>query len=107
MNRANSKIAVKDYSGARDDYSKYIELVPGSSQRASIEEVLRRLAAGIEEEQRFEAEAEARKLAAEEARKALLDQVAASLKASADETTNLSSGSGAVQGYDDELQLDQ
>jgi colicin import membrane protein len=107
LNRANARLSVKDYPGAMDDYARYLELAPGSAQRASIEEVMRRLSAGIEDARRAGAEADARRIAAEEARKALLDQVAASLKAAADETKNLSSGSGAVQGYGDELQLDQ
>lgn len=106
LNRANARLAVRDYPGARDDYGRYLELEPGSAQRASIEEVLRRLSAGIEESTRAAAEEEARRIAAAEARKALLDQVAASLKAAADETTSLSTGSGAVQGYEDELTLD-
>lgn len=106
LNRANARITVRDYSGARDDYSRYLELVPASAQRASIEEVVRRLSGGIEAEARAAAEAQARQIAAEEARQALIDQVTASLKAAADETTNLSSGSGSVQGYGDELQLE-
>jgi len=57
--------------------------------------------------QKAAAEAEAQRLAAEEAKKALLDQVGASLKASAEDTTSLSAGSGNVQGYDDSLELDQ
>jgi tetratricopeptide (TPR) repeat protein len=107
LNRANARLSTKDYAGARDDYSKYLELAPDSAQRAQIEEVVRRLSAGIDEAKRLAAEEEARKAAAEEARKALLDQVSASLKASADETKSLSSGSGAVQGYGDELKLDE
>jgi len=107
LNRANARLSIRDYTGARDDYQRYLELAPNSAQRASIEEILRRLAAGIEEALRQASEAEARRLAAEEARKALLEQVAASLKAAADETTSLSSGSGAVQGYGDELQLEE
>lgn len=106
LNRANARIAVKEFPLARDDYRKYLELVPDSSQRAAIEELIRRLEGGIAEATRLAAEAEAKRIADEEARKALLDQVAASLKAAADETTSLSSGSGAVQGYNDELQLE-
>ncbi|HOX33482.1 MAG TPA: tetratricopeptide repeat protein [Spirochaetales bacterium] len=107
LNRGNARLSIKDFPGARDDYARYLELEPGSAQRSSIEELLRRLASGIEESKRAEAEAEARRIAAEEARKALLDQVSASLKAAADETQSLSSGSGAVQGYGDELNLDE
>ncbi len=107
LNRANARMALRDYPGAREDYARYLELVPGSAQRASIEEILRRLSSGIEAAAKAAAEEEARRIAADEARKALLDQVAASLKAAADETKNLSSGSGAVQGYGDELTLDQ
>jgi len=106
LNRANARIATKEYKGARDDYARYLELEPASGQRAAIEEIMRRLDAGIADAAKAAAEAEAKRLAAEEARKALLDQVSASLKAAADETTSLSTGSGAVQGYGDELQLE-
>jgi len=106
LNRANARIAVRDYAGARSDYGRYLELEPGSAQRASIEEVVRRLGEGIEAEARAAAEEEARRIAAEQARQALIDQVTASLRAAADETQNLSSGSGSVQEYGDELELE-
>ena len=42
-------------------------------------------------------------VAEELARKSLLDEVTASLRAAAEDTTNLAAGSGQVQGYGDEL----
>jgi tetratricopeptide (TPR) repeat protein len=107
LNRANARLSVKDYGGAKDDYRRYLDLEPGSAQRASIEELLRRLDAGIADTERAAAAAEAKKLAEDAARKELLDKMAASLKAAADETTSLSAGAGDLQGYGDELKIDE
>jgi tetratricopeptide (TPR) repeat protein len=107
LNRANARLAVKDYGGAKEDYSRYLDLEPGSAQRASIEELIKRLEAGVADTERAAAADEAKKQADEAARKELLDKMAASLKAAADETTSLSAGAGDVQGYGDELRLDE
>ena len=107
LNRANAYLAVKNYSGAKDDYLRYLELDPGSAQRSGIEELIKRLDAGIAEVAQAAAAAEAKKEAEEAARKQLLDQMSASLKAAADETTSISAGAGKVQGYGDELKIDE
>jgi Tfp pilus assembly protein PilF len=107
LNRANARVAVKDYAAARDDYKKYLELEPSSSQRANIEALIAKLDAGIEEVAKQAAAEEAKRQAEEAARKDLLDKMAASLKAAADETTSISAGAGQVQGYGDELKLDE
>jgi tetratricopeptide (TPR) repeat protein len=107
LNRANSRIATKDYAGAQDDYKRYLELEPENSQRAAIEELIRKLGEGVAEVARQAAAEEAKKLADEAARKEMLDKMAASLKAAADETTSISAGAGEVQGYGDELKLDE
>ena len=106
LNRANVRMALKNYEGASADYRLYLAREPGSSQRSSIERLLDLLGADLATAQKAAAEAEAQRLAAEEAKKALLDQVGASLKASAEETTSLSAGSGDVQGYEDSLELE-
>jgi tetratricopeptide (TPR) repeat protein len=106
LNRANVRMALKEYEGASADYRLYLAREPGSSQRSSIERLLDLLGADLAAAQKAAAEAEAQRLAAEEAKKALLDQVGASLKASAEETTSLSAGSGDVQGYEDSLELE-
>ena len=107
LNRANARLAVKDYGSAREDYGRYLELEPRSPQREMIEKLLKSLDGGIAETQRIAAETEARRLAVETARKELLDRMAASLKAAADETTSISAGVGTVQGYGDEIKLDE
>jgi tetratricopeptide (TPR) repeat protein len=107
LNRANSRLAVKDYDGARGDYRRYLELEPGSAQKGNIQEILRRLDTGIAETQKAAAEAEAKRLAEEAARKELIDRMSASLKAAADETTSIAAGAGSVQGYGDEIKLDE
>jgi tetratricopeptide (TPR) repeat protein len=107
LNRANARLAVKEYGGAKADYRRYLELEPSSSQRGNIEELLKRLDAGIADTERAAAAIEAKKQADEAARKELLDQMSASLKAAADETTSISAGAGNVQGYGDELKIDE
>jgi len=103
LNRANAEMATKDYRAARDDYLRYLDLEPASPQRANIEAVLARMGTALAAEDQQKSQAEAARLAEEAARKALLDQVAASLKAAAEETTNLAAGTGQIQGYGDEL----
>ena len=107
LNRANARLAVKDYGSAREDYSRYLELDPRSPQREMIEKLVKSLDGGIAETQRIAAETEARRLAVETARKELIDRMSASLKAAADETTSISAGVGTVQGYGDEIKLDE
>lgn len=107
LNRANVRITLKELDGASADYSAYLALDPASSQRPAIEDILKRLGAAAAAQAQAQAAAEAQREAEEAAKKALLDQVQASLKASAEETTSLSTGSGQVQGYGDNLELDQ
>jgi tetratricopeptide (TPR) repeat protein len=107
INRANVRIILKAYEGASQDYTTYLTLNPQTPQRANIEELLRRLGGDLASAKAAEAAAAAAALAEEEAKKALLAQVQASLMASAAETTSLSAGEGQVQGYGDELNLDQ
>lgn len=103
LNRANADILLADYSSAKDDYTKYLGLEPSSPQKDSIRALLALLSKTVAEAEQKKAQEEAARLAADQARKALLDEVSASLKAAAEETTNLAAGPGQVQGYDDEL----
>jgi tetratricopeptide (TPR) repeat protein len=107
LHRANARLLLKDRKGAKEDYGRYLELEPKSAQRVSIEALMAKLDAGIAEADRAAAAAEAKKQAEETARQELLDKMAASLKAAADETTSLSAGAGEVQSYDHELKLDE
>lgn len=107
LNRANALLALKDYPGAKTDYLRYLDLDPATSQRASIEELIKRLDAGIADAERAAAAAEAKKQAEAAAKKQLLDQLSTSLKDAADETTSISAGAGKAQGYGDELKLDE
>jgi len=107
LNRANARVNTKEYAGAVADYRRYLDLEPESPKRPQIEQIIGLLEKSAAEAARLAAEAEAKRLAEEAARKALLDQMAASLKESADETTSISAGAGQVQGYGDELKLDE
>ena len=107
LNRADAQMVLKDYPDAAGDYRRFLDLAPNDPQRPQIEELLKRLDAGIAEAQAAAAAVAAKKAADEAAKKALMDQVSASLKASADQTTSLSAGTGAVQGYNNELKIDE
>jgi len=107
LNRANSRLSTRDLPGAAADYRRYLDLEPASPQRSAIEALLAKLDGAVSEAARLAAEAEAKRIAEAAAKQALLDQVTASLKAAAAETTSLSTGSGDVQGYGDELKLDE
>jgi tetratricopeptide (TPR) repeat protein len=105
LNRANARMKLKNYHGAVGDYQFYLGLEPNSPQREKIERLIALVTASVEAEEKRAAEDEARRLAEEKRRKDLLDEVANSLKQSADETKSLSAGSEKVQGYDDDFQL--
>jgi len=107
LHRANARVNTKDYAGAVADYRRFLDLEPGSAKRPQVEQIIKLLEANAAEAARLAAEAEAKRLADEAAKKALMDQMAASLKESADETKSVSAGAGSVQGYGDELKLDE
>lgn len=107
LNRANARLATKDYKGAKEDYLQYLSLEPTSAQSAAIGELIKRLDEGLAESERLAAEAEAKKQAEVAAHQAFIDSMSASLKAAADDTTNLSAGAGNVQGYGDDLKVDE
>ncbi len=106
LNRANTKMRLNDFPGAVSDYSLYLSLEPSSPQASEIRRLLDLLGAKAAEADRLKADAEARRLAEERARQAMLDEVSRSLLEAAEATTNLSAGSGEVQGYDSDLSLD-
>ena len=107
LHRANARLLLKDNKGAKEDYGRYLEFDPGSAQRVSIEALIAKLDSGLAEADRAAAAVEAKKEAEDAARKELLEKMAASLKAAADDTTSLSAGAGDVQSYDHELKLDE
>lgn len=106
LNRANAKMKLGDHPGAVSDYSMYLGLEPSSPQAGEIRRLIDLLGAKTAEAERLKAEAEARALAEERARQALLDEVTRTLLEAAETTTNLSAGSGDVEGYETDLSLD-
>jgi tetratricopeptide (TPR) repeat protein len=106
LNRANARVKTGALKDALPDYERYLNLKPDSPQRPQIE----KLAGLIREE--FAAE-EIRRLMAEEAARAeaerrqrLMDEVAASLQAQADEAEGVSAGAEELSGYDGEFELE-
>ncbi len=106
LNRANTRMRLGDQEGAISDYSLYLSLEPSSTQAASIRALIDLLGAKAAELSTKKAMEEARRIAEEQARQSMLDEVARSLLEAAESTTNLSAGSGDVQGYDSDLSLD-
>jgi tetratricopeptide (TPR) repeat protein len=105
LNRANTRMALRNYPGAVADYRSYLELEPDTPQREKIERIIGMIQTAMDEETRRTAQLEAKKLEEDKRRQELLDEVANSLKKAADETQSLSAGSEKVQGYDDEFML--
>jgi len=107
LNRANARFKSGDLKGAVEDYSSYLALEPSSPQGPLIRSLLERLAKKAASDELAKAAAEAARLAEEAARQAMLDSVAQSLLEGAGNTTSLSAGSGDLEGYVEELPLDE
>lgn len=106
LGRANARVKTGALQEAIADYEQYLQVNPKSPQRASIE----RLVAFIKTE--F-AEAERRRLVAEEQaraeaerRRRLLEEVSASLQSAAAGSQGLSAGAENVEGYEGEFELE-
>ncbi|MCD6121749.1 MAG: tetratricopeptide repeat protein [Spirochaetales bacterium] len=95
LNRANSRIELKNYKGAVADYTVYLELKPENSQRAQIEKLLNILNVLIAAEEQKKKEELAKQ-------KALMNDVLNSLKNASEDTKNLSAGSESIkENYED------
>jgi tetratricopeptide (TPR) repeat protein len=106
LNRANTRIKTGALKDALPDYEFFLTLEPRSPKRSQIE----RLVSLVQEE--FTA-AETRRIMAEETarleaerKQRLLEEVAASLQASAEETQGFSAGSEEITGYAGEFELE-
>lgn len=112
LNRANSRVNLKSFAGAIDDYNMYLVLDPATWQQDSIRKLVGLLSAekASAEEAALRSEAEkataaAEKQAADERYKKLLDEVSASLQ-SVDAASTLSAGSEGIMEYNEEGQLE-
>ncbi len=106
LNRANARMAQEKYPEAVADYTVYLSINPSTPQAESIRKVIDLIGQTQAAQAAIKAAEEARKLAEEQARQALLAAVADSLRQSAEDTTSLSAGSGDVQGYTDDFTLE-
>ncbi len=89
LNRANSRVNLKNYQGALADYTMYLQVAPQSRHRPEVEEMIRRLTAFLQQK---DAEERDRK----EREKALMDQVLNALKNASDDARNLSTKSDKI-----------
>jgi tetratricopeptide (TPR) repeat protein len=98
LNRANSRLQLKSYAAARDDYIEYLRLAPNNPQREPIERLIALLAGLLDEQQRLKDEELAKQ-------KALLNEVLNSLQNASEDTRNLSAGSENIQEQYDEIDI--
>ncbi len=89
LNRANSRVNLKNYQGALADYTMYLQVAPQSRHRPDVEEMIRRLTAFLQQK---DAEERDRK----ERERALMDQVLNALKNASDDARNLSTKSDRI-----------
>lgn len=106
LNRANARMKLEALPAAAEDYRAYLGLDPASPQADEIRRLLDLIAGNLASAAELKALEEARRLAEEAARQALLDEVARALLASAQDTTSIQAGGEDVQGYEDDLELD-
>jgi tetratricopeptide (TPR) repeat protein len=85
LNRANSRINLENYRGALTDYTIYLKLKPETSQRTSVERMIRLLSDLLEDQEREERERTARE-------RSLMNEVLNSLKNASEDALNLSTG---------------
>jgi tetratricopeptide (TPR) repeat protein len=98
LNRANSRLQLESYAGARADYIEYLRLAPATPQREAIEKLIALLGGMLDEAERLKQEELARQ-------KALLNEVLNSLQNASEDTRNLSAGSEDIQEQYDEVDI--
>ncbi|HAP43935.1 MAG: hypothetical protein A2087_11810 [Spirochaetes bacterium GWD1_61_31] len=106
LNRANVQMRLGDTAAAVSDYGYYLALDPTSLQAPEIRRLVDLLTSRIADAAQVEALRQAQAQAEEQARAAMQAAVTQSLLDAAATTTNLSAGSGDVEGYEDDLSLD-
>ena len=106
LNRANTRLKLNDLINSVTDYTLYLSFDPDSPQAETIRKLIDLLTAQITASQQAAALLAAQKLAEAQAQAALQAAIAQSLIDAAANTTNLSTGSGDFQGYEDPLQLE-
>jgi tetratricopeptide (TPR) repeat protein len=99
LNRANARMQLQSYPGARADYIEYLRLAPANPQREAIEKIIALLGGMLDEAERLKQEELARQ-------KALLNEVLNSLQNASEDTRNLSAGSEDIQEQYDEVDIE-
>jgi tetratricopeptide (TPR) repeat protein len=99
LNRANARLQLESYAGARTDYIEYLRLAPATPQREAIEKLIALLGGVLDEAERLKQEELARQ-------KALLNEVLNSLQNASEDTRNLSAGSEDIQEQYEEVDIE-
>ncbi|MBA7681303.1 hypothetical protein ES703_89641 [subsurface metagenome] len=98
LNRANARLELEDFPGARDDYIRYLKMAPDSPQREEIEELIRLLSEILDEAEHLRQEEITKQ-------KALMNEVLNSLKNASEDTRNLSAGTEQIEEYYEEIDI--
>jgi tetratricopeptide (TPR) repeat protein len=106
LNRANTKIRQGALKEAIGDYEQYLSLEPRSSKRQKVEALIAYISGEFiaAEQRRYQAEMAA--AAEAERRRLLMEELAASLHAAAEDGKGLSAGTEEVQSYEGEFELE-
>jgi tetratricopeptide (TPR) repeat protein len=106
LNRANTRIKTGALKDAIPDYELYLALEPASPKRPQIERLISLVEEEADAAERRQLAAEAAARAEAERRQQLIDEVSASLQASAGETEGFTAGSEDLTGYAGEFELE-
>ena len=105
LNRANARLNMKMYDEAIADYKAFLAFDPQNYQRESILRLVNLLENNIAMEKQLIEEEAQRKLAEEQRRQELLNEVLGSLQNVRSEIRNVSAGSEKIGDYSEELDL--
>ncbi len=105
LNRANSRVELRQYEKAVTDYSTYLNLETEPRQEPEIRKMIAVLNQLLEAEREKALADEARRLEEEARQKALLDSVLSSLDDVTEDTQSLSAGTESIVEPDIEIEL--
>ena len=106
LNRANALVKTGDLARAYYDYEAYLALEPGARQREQVVRLMTFIQNEFEAAERRRAMAEEAARAEAERRRRLLQEVADSLQAAAEDSRGVSAGTEDVQDYSGEFELE-
>ena len=105
LNRANALVKNGELSNALADYQAFLDIDSGSPKRDQVVKLIAFIKAQFAAEEQRRAAAEQAAKAEVDRKKKLLDEVAGSLQAAAEDSKGLSAGTEDVQDYNNDFEL--